>query len=218
MKCLHWKVLMIAICLQGTALNGFSEAQEGRFDIGFRLNGLGGSGKPTNDILGFGIQGRYRLNGRWWVGFGVDQSDEFDVERPAEFLGLPVDFSDDEIDAKGTSTVLMGWIERVYERGGRLEWFWTAGAGLNSVDIDPVEGPRTDGGIYRIVTDTGDEVILSLSAGLRWRFGQRWTIEVAARGDQHFADWDLVDEVSRASTTIDDYFIRGVTLGLRYRF
>lgn len=201
-----------------TALSAPMAAQESKLDLGFQLNALGATGTPTNDILGYGISGRYRLNERWWLGAGIDQSDEFDVERPIEFFGLRGDPAAGEIDAKGTSTMVRVWIERGLPPHRRFGLFWGLGAGINFVDIDPVGGPLEGGGTYQIVTAADDEIILSASAGLRWRFGKHWAFEAALRGDQHLADWALVDQVSGATTRVDDYLVRGVTLGLRYHF
>ena len=214
----HTCILWLMMALLALGLNVPVQAQDERYDVGIQLNGLGGSGKPTNDILGFGIHARFGLNERWWLRVGIDHSDVYDIEGPADFFGLPADFSAGVVDAEGTSTKLMGWVERVYGREGRLEWFWAGGVGYNLNDIDPVTGPLIGGGSYRIITNDTDEVIGSVLGGLRWFLGTKWRIELIVRGDQHFADWKLVDEISGATATIDDYFIRGVTLGLRKRF
>ena len=201
-----------------SALSLPAAAQESKFDIGFQLNILGATGKPTNDILGYGISGRYKLSDRWWIGGGIDRSDEFDVERPIEFFGLRGDPAAGEVDAIGESTMVRAWAERVSLPGRKIEFFLGAGLGVNFVDIAPLEGPLEGGGTYRIVTSADDEYILTALAGLRWRLGERLAFEAALRVDEHIADWRLVDEVSGATTTIDDYSVRGVTLGLRYRF
>lgn len=214
-----WRTTAIcAAALLAFSFAGAIEAQDRGFDLALQATLLGGTGEPTNDILGYGVSGRFRLNDRWWIGVGIDRADEFDFERPAALFGLPVDFSLEGIDALGDSTIVSAWIERVYARGGRLEWFWGAGVGFNSLDIGPVEGPLTTGGSYRIVTDSGDELIATGRGGLRVRIGQRWSLELTLRADQHFADWKLTEEVTGATRTLDDYFIRGGTIGMRYRF
>ena len=114
--------------------------------------------------------------------------------------------------------MVRAWIERVYDRGGRTEWFWSLGAGLNSLDFEPASGQLEGGGSYRILTTADDELILSIGAGLRWRLGSRWALEATVLGDQHFAEWMLRDEFSDSTALIDDYFIRGVTVGIRCRF
>ena len=82
-----------------------------RWDTGLRFNIIGGSGKPTNDVLGFGIFGRYRLGDRWTVGLAVDVSDEFDIERTPELVGLEQDPDAPVIDSTGSSEGLNAWID-----------------------------------------------------------------------------------------------------------
>ena len=190
-----------------------------RWDTGIRLNIIGGSGKPTNDVLGYGVLGRYRLDDRWTLGLGVDISDEFDIERTPELVGLEQDPDAPVIDSTGSSEGLNAWIERRY--GGddrRLQWFWTVGAGVNSVDVDDQAGPLASGGSFDIAIDAGTEWVASASVGLRVRVGERFLFEPALRLDQHFADWDVTDRVSGATASIDDYVLKGVHLAFAYRF
>jgi hypothetical protein len=190
-----------------------------RWDAGFRLNIIGGTGKPTNDVLGFGVFGRYRLNDRWAVGLGVDVSDEFDIERTPSLVGLERDPDAPVVDSKGSSEGLNAWVERRY--GGddrRLQWFWTVGAGVNSVDVEDQAGPLAGGGTFDVAIDAGTELVASASLGLRVRLGECFLFEPALRLDQHFADWTLTDRVSGATASIDDYLLRGVHLAFAYRF
>lgn len=187
-----------------------------RFDLGLRANIVGGTGKPSNDILGFGLIGHYRLGGRWAVGFGIDHSAKFDVERAPDLVGLT---SPEVIDAVGTSTALTGSIERTFgPPGGRWEGFLSVGVGINSVDIDDVSGPLVDGGTFDISTDVDTEVLALAGLGGRWWFGNAWGAEAQVQGQRRFADWDLVDRVSGATGTIDDYTVRGILLTLLHRF
>ena len=190
-----------------------------RWDTGIRLNIIGGSGKPTNDVLGYGVLGRYRLDDRWTLGLGVDISDEFDIERTPELVGLEQDPDAPVIDSTGSSEGLNAWIERRY--GGddrRLQWFWAVGAGVNSVDVDDQAGLLAGGGSFDIAIDAGTEWVASASVGLRVRVGERFLFEPALRLDQHFADWDVTDRVSGATASIDDYLLKGVHLAFAYRF
>ena len=178
-----------------------------------------GSGEPTNDVPGYGLYGRYRLNDRWAVGFGADLSDEFDVERTAELVGLVQDPSVEDVDSKGSSQGLGAWIERRY--GGderRLQWFWTAGLGFLSVDVDDQSGPLADGGTFDVIVDAGSEIVASVGVGMRVRLGSRFFLEPTLHADQHFADWTLTDRVSGATGTIDDYLLTGVSVGFTVRF
>ena len=212
--------LIAAVCLVGFLVCGPAQAQEGsRFEGGLRLDVLVADGEPANDIPTAGVFGRYRLNDRWRLGLAVDHSPKFDVERPYEFLGLAGDPSAGEIDANGTSTSLLAWIERVYERPGRrLEWLWGVGGGLANVDVEDVSGPRAGGGLYDITQEVGTEILASLSGGLRLRLAERWVFEAALRLDQHFTDWTVTDRVTGRTTTLDDYLVKGAHFGIVYRF
>jgi hypothetical protein len=190
-----------------------------RWDAGLRLNIIGGTGKPTNDVLGYGLFGRHRLDDRWTVGLGVDISDEFDIERTPELVGLVQDPDAPVVDSKGSSEGLSAWIERRYgDDDRRLQWFWTAGVGVNSVDVEDQAGPLAGGGTFDIAIDAGTELVASASLGLRVRLAERFLFEPALRLDQHFADWDVTDRVSGATASIDDYLLKGVHLAFAYRF
>lgn len=192
-----------------------------RFDLGFRANVIGADGEPTNDIPSVGLYGRYRLDDHWRLGVGVDYSSKFDVERPHEFLGLVGDpeSGESEIDAHATSTNLLAWIERAYGAPEtRLEWFWSLGGGVGVVDVDALSGPLAGGGSYEIVEDVGTELLAMGMGGLRVRLAKAWTFEAALRLEQHFTDWVVTDLQSGASISLDDYLVRGVHLGIGYRF
>ena len=195
-----------------------AQAQEYKWDGGFRLNGIGGSGKPTNDVLGFGLFGKRHLNERWAVGFSVDISSEFDVERSPQLAGVPQDPDAKVIDSIGEMTLFKGWVQRTYRPDRKLSYFWRVGAGFGDVNIDPVSGPTPSGGTFTVVTDAGSEVIVEGSFGLELDLGSRWFLEVAARIEQHLADWTLTDTVSGSSGKIDNYSLRGIHFGLGFRF
>lgn len=216
----RWRVAAVVL-VASMSLAGAAPAQspgESDRNFGLRLDIVGGSGKPANDILGAGLFGHYRLNDRWWLGLALDHSPGFDVERPYEFLGLRGAGDEEEVDADGTMTSLLAWIERVYERPGRMEWFWGVGGGAATVDVDDITGPLAGGGSYAIANDVGTELIATASGGLRLKFGARWAFELALRLDQHFTDWTVTDRVSGRSAQLDDYLVKGGHLGLLYRF
>lgn len=191
-------------------------AADGDFDLGLRGVVVTGDGEPTNDITGFGLFGHARIDERWSVGFALDHSPEFDVERAPDLLGL---VPTEVVDAKGTSTTLSGWIERTYESGGGpWEWFWSAGLGIVDVSVDDVAGPLAGGGSFDLTIDAGTEWLVAGALGLRRRLGEGWALEAALRADQHFADWTLTDRVSGASGTVDDYLVTGVHFGVLKRF
>jgi hypothetical protein len=214
--------VVAVVFLVALALTGSADAQERRFDLGVRFDALTAGGEPANDMLGLGVFGRYRLDDRWRVGLGIDYS-EFDLERPALIVGLPADFSGGVVDGAATSTTLSVWLERVYGAGRAREWFWTAGFGGAAIDVDDVTGPLEGGGAYTLSTSFDgelgvEEVLVSVSGGLRLRVGGRSAVEIALRADQHIADWEVVDQVSGATGRSDDYLARGVTVGWVSRF
>jgi len=193
-------------------------AQEERWEVGARFNVVTAGGEPANDIMSAGLFGRYRLNDRWLLGFGVDQS-EYDFERPWATLGLRQDTSVEVIDASTSATALSVWAEREYARPGkRLRWFWSGGLGFTSPDVDDVSGPIEGGGIFNITTDPGSEVIVSGTGGLRLPFAKRWLFDFQVRVDHHLADWEVTDTVSGLTTTLDDYTGLGGSLALSFRF
>jgi hypothetical protein len=215
----RWRVAAVVLVV-ALSLVGPAQAQSPGFDrnIGLRLNIVTGDGEPTNDIPGGGLFGHYRLNDRWWLGLALDHSPGFDVERPFEILGLASAAPDEEVDADGTMTTFLAWIERVYDRPGRMEWFWGVGGGGGTVDVDDLIGRRLGGGTYNIVNDVGTELLATASGGFRVDLGSLWAFEFALRLDQHFTDWTVTDRVSGRSATVDDYLLKGGHFGFLYRF
>lgn len=196
---------------------GFSSvlAEERRFEAGARYVVVTAGGEPTNDQSGAGVFGRYRLTDKWLVGAAID-SMSGDVERPYEWFS---NTSPLEIDSSVDSTLFSGWIEREYGKQDRkLRWFWNAGLGFASPDVDDVKGPLTGGGTFDITTDAGSETLLSAAVGLRRSFSKRFGFEVGLRGNRHFADWKLTDRNSGETATLDDYTTKGLHFGLRVAF
>jgi hypothetical protein len=191
--------------------------QDGKLDLGLRANIMAGGGEPTNDVPGFGLFGHFPLNDRWSIGFALDHSPEFDVERTAKIVGFEQQGEEDEIDSKGTSTTLSAWIERFY--GERFQWLWGVGGGISDVEVDPLEGVRPDGTPFRVETDAGTELLLIGNGGFRYWFGARkWLVSTEIRLEQRFGSWEL-REVNRGdSAEIDDYLLTGVHFGLSRRF
>ncbi len=196
-----------------------SSARDSRFDLGIRLNLVGGSGKPTNDVLGYGVNARYELGERWAIGFGFDRADEFDVERSAQLVGLTQSAAVEDIDHKASATALRFWLDLTYgTRDSRFRLFWTAGVGANELSFENATGPLAGGGRFDIAVEAGTELMVEGSLGVRVRAGSAWAFEAAACVIHHFADWDLVDRVSGNQGSIGDYTLRGLRLGLRYHF
>jgi hypothetical protein len=216
-----WRRLLALSMFALAALAAASPAvaAEERFELGLRLGAVAADGEPTNDIMGGGVYGRYRLSDRWRLGVAVDHSPDFDVERPYEFLGLVGDPAAGEVDAAGTSSNVLAWIERAYPRpGGRLEWFWGVGGGVGFVDVEPVAGALADGGRYDIAEEVGTELLAIATAGLRVRLGSAWSLEAALRAEQHHTDWKVTDRRSGRSVSLDDYLTTGGHFAIAYRF
>jgi hypothetical protein len=190
-----------------------ARAESGRFEVGVRYVVVTAGGTPTNDQMGPGVYGRYRLGERWLVSAALDRL-AGDVERPYEEFG---NRSPEEIDADGESTILSAWIEREYGEQ-RLRWFWSTGVGFTSPDVEDVAGPLEDGGSFDIAIDAGSEILLTAGAGLRRSFTKRFGFEVGVRAGRHFADWQLTDRVNGEHATIDDYTTLGLQGGLRIGF
>ncbi|MFV2032606.1 MAG: hypothetical protein ACC663_08920, partial [Gammaproteobacteria bacterium] len=80
--------ILLNCCLVALmAISSSVYAEEDRWEPGFRLNVEVADGKPANDILGYGIYGRYLINQDWRIGFGLDLA-AYDLERPASLLGI----------------------------------------------------------------------------------------------------------------------------------
>jgi len=215
--CVSRSLLVFGILI--LALATTSKAEEKRFEIGSRVILVTAGGEPANDMISVGVYGEYRLaGGSWYVGGAIDQY-SYDFERPWKFVGLQQDTTVDVIDAPTDATVFSGWIGRESGRQDRRLWFfWTAGLGIGSPDVEDVTGPVAGGGTFDITTGPGSEIIVSATGGLRQRVGKRWSFQFALRADHHFADWKVVDQISGSTGTVDDYTGLGANLSVGFRF
>jgi hypothetical protein len=194
------------------------EAEERTFAVGVRTQVTAADGEPANDIPGVGIIGRYALNEHWSIGAAIDHM-EYDFEEPAKVIGIAQDPTLEPIDALAEANVLSAWLERTFIRPqSPTTWFIGVGLGAASVDVPDVAGARADGGQFAIRTDVETEIIASLVGGVRRNFGGRWYAEFSLRADQHFAEWRIVDRVSGAQGSIDDYLALGgyLAVGIRW--
>ena len=207
------------ISLVGSSLlSAHAYADEQRFSLGLRGVITAADGEPANDIPGAGVFAQYALNAQWMLGAAVDLT-SFDVERPAKLVGIEQDPTVEAIDAKAEGTTLSFWIERLFnDPQSRVVWYAGVGLGAASIDVPDAQGPRADGGRFDIHTEADDELIASLTAGLRLDFGAGWFAEFALRADQHFADWRMTDSVTGLQHTVGDYFAWGGHVGLGVRW
>jgi hypothetical protein len=193
------------------------EAEERNFALGVRVMVTAADGEPANDIPGAGVLGRYALNEGWSIGVAVDRT-EFDFEEPAKVIGVVQDPALEPIDALAEATALSAWFERTFARQGPIAWFIGAGLGAASVDVPDAAGARADGGQFNVHTEVDTEIIASIVGGVRLDFGSRWFAEFSVRADQHFADWRIVDRISGAQGSIDDYLALGGHLAIGVRW
>jgi hypothetical protein len=195
-----------------------AEAEERTFALGVRALVTAADGEPANDIPGMGVLGRYALNERWSIGAALDRT-EFDFEEPAKVIGIVQDPALEPIDALAEAIVVSAWLERTFTQPQRpMTWFVGAGIGAASVDAPDVVGARADGGQFNVHTEIDTEIIASIVGGVRLDFGSRWYAEFSVRADQHFADWRIVDRISGAQGSIDDYLALGGHLAVGVRW
>ena len=199
------------------AMAGPVVAQESRWEAGGGILFVNGDGSPAHDTQTFTAFGRYRFSGKWLAGFSLGLN-VFDFERPVELLGFEQDPGEEPVDAKTEATVLSGWLEREHGSAGRVAWFWGPSLGLASVSVDDASGVLADGSAFTVTTDAGLEVIAALRGGLRVRLGERWRLELEARVEEHFADWQLEETVSGTEESVDAYSMQGAGVMLVYRF
>ncbi len=210
----HKATALIAL----TLLAVVSYAEESEYELGFRANVLLGDGVPSNDILGAGVIGRYRLSDGWFVGLGLDRY-EYDFERPWRIVGLEQDPAADVIDAPADSTVFSGSLGRLYnETDHGFDWFWTLGLGYSLPNVDDVSGFTDTGEAFDLTFDVGNEFHLMASLGTSYNFSSSWSTTFAARIEHHFMDVLITDRVSGDTATVDSQSPVGVYLSLNYRF
>ncbi len=218
MKSMSLATLAAPVLLALSLLPGPAAAQnDAGYEITPRLNIVGGSGRPTNDILGFGVALQRRLDNGWYLGFNVDYSPAFDFEEPYLILDIPR--APEIVDAEGTMLLLTVVGERRYplKRPGWIG-FWNLGGGIAEVDLEDVDGQRGDGGRFDIETDAGSEWILVAGAGFLQRLGPGWSARYELTFEYHIADWDLRDRVNGITGEIDDYDIYGLRIGVSRQF
>jgi len=200
-----------------SALSSAAVAQDRQLEIGFRPLVLASQGEPSNDMLGGGIVGTWHWRDDWYFGVALD-SMTFDYERPQFALGISQPPGLKAIDGSNSFTRLSGWIERRYESDGAWDWFWGAGLGYATVDVETVTGPTALLGTFNIVTDASDEIHLVTSAGLRRSLGDKWTFAATFHLEHHLTDYEIRDTVSGATGKIGAHTPVGLSATFGYRF
>jgi len=200
--------LVVLLC----AMPAFGVDETARFHAGIRGGVTLGDGIPSNDMPYGGAFGRYRLGDQWLVGVGVDRF-EFDFEQPANVVGIDPTAI---VDALATEYVVNAWVERELTAGTGLTPFLGAGIGIGFVNVDDAVGTVGGGGAFRLTTDAGTEFIPSALGGIR--YGGSAFAELGLHADYRFTTWDVTDEVSGATGSIDDYFTYGAHIAVAWKF
>jgi hypothetical protein len=216
MKCFLATVIIVTVGICSAASISFSQdPYDQKFVVGIRGGTFLGDGEPANDLPMFGIYGRYNWSEKWDLGLSLDYLSG-DFERPYKLLGIT---STDELDADMTNIIITVWGEREFSlKSQKLRPYIAGGIGIGLVDVDDVSGTVAGGGPFDIETDAGTEFIPALAVGLRYLFGKRWEAEIARRYSYHIADWDVEDQVSGKSDSLDNYSTYGFYFGLGFRF
>ena len=102
----------LMILLLAIAPPGLRAADDSPYELTTRLNLVGGTGKPTNDILGFGFILHRKLSDDWYLGLALDYSDQFDIETPNDELDID---SVSETDSVASMTMITATAERRYK-------------------------------------------------------------------------------------------------------
>lgn len=188
------------------------------FSMGAHANIVGGRGEPSNDVPGIGIIANHPINDQWFMDIELIHS-EADFERPWKPLGLLQDPAVKTIDAVYTSNALLFHLGQNIEMDSTtLAAYWTAGIGINSIDVDDVSGPLDGGGTFNITTDPGTETLLGMKVGIRQKLGINWSANYALRFDYHLANWVVTDTISATTTSIDNYSSYGLLVGISRQF
>lgn len=189
----------------------------GEIQVGTRGGVWLGDGEPSNDLVNYGVYGRYGLGNGWLLGLSVDLS-EWDLEYPYKQLGYSI--ADEEaVDSKVDGTYVTAWIEREFMHESKaMRPYLLAGLGVGMLDASDITVTLSDGRSATIAADTGTEVIPGIGGGIRFLLGKRWFIEPSLRIDYHITDITVTDRNTGKSSSYDDYFTYGGNVGLGVRF
>ena len=213
-------ILLVMGCILATV--GSASGQEldnYKYQFGVRGGMTLADGEPANDLITYGIYGRYNLNDLWNIGLSVDFLTG-DFEEPNALLGI----SSIELknDAAMSNVVVTLWGEREFnfssEKFQRLKPYAALGLGIGIPSVDDIKGSVNPVGSYNITTDPGTEFVPAFALGLRYILGKNWETELTALYSYHVADWEVKDTISGKISSLDSYSTYGFYLGLGYRF
>ncbi len=208
--------LILLACGLAMAAPHVQAETDGNYEVSGHLNIVGASGKPSNDILGFGVVVHRKLSDDWYLGFSFENATDFDVERPNEEIDIK---SVSETDALATMNMFTLVAERRYALDSQ-NWtgFWSLGGGIADIDIDNATGDARGGGRFDIEIEADTEYVLLGGVGALQKLGEHWSARYEATLEQHFADWKIKDKVSGKTGSYGDYTVYGLRLGLNYQF
>jgi hypothetical protein len=217
MKCFqNLSIATVLTTFLFTLPGGLKAGSNKQYELSGRLNIVGANGTPSNDILGFGVILHRKLSDEWYLGFSLDNSTDFDVERSNEELNID---SVGEVDGLGTMNMVTVVAERRYMLDSE-GWigFWNLGGGIADIDVEDADGNVKGGGTFDIEIDADTETVLIGSVGALQRLGEHWSARYEATLEHHLADWEIKDKVSGKTDSYDDYTVYGLRVGLNYRF
>lgn len=202
-------ILVLTLCGQAQA--------QSRFELGLRGNVLLGDGVPANDILGFGLIGKYYLSDGWFLAGTLDAYD-YDFERPYQVVGLSQDPGVKTIDSKIKSTTLGAALGRHYGDKSGFDWFWSAGVGVGFPDSTNVSGPTDTGTTFDLVIDAKTEIQIMGTLGTTYYSSGRWSFTAAARAEHHFLDITVTDQVTGNTGKVESQTPLGAYLSVNVAF
>lgn len=188
-----------------------------QFELGLRGNVLLGDGQPANDILGFGIIGKYYFSDGWYLAGTLDSYD-YDFERPYRVVGVSQDPNVKTIDSNITSTTLGAALGRHYGDRSGFDWFWSAGIGVGFPDSGNVSGPTDTGGTFDLLVDAKTEIQIMGTLGTSYFLSDKWSFTAAARAEHHFLDISVTDLESGNTGKIDSQTPLGAYLSVNVAF
>jgi hypothetical protein len=209
--------VILAGVLGLAAERGFAQEQDAgpRFDVGIRGLIALSKGQPANDMMGERLIGRWRINDGWYVGVAFDTL-TFDYETPNRALGIAAATVVDGTNDLSRVSVL---VERRFATNRRWDPYWVAGIGTASVDPPHnVAGARAGGGGFDITTRADDELHVYAGGGVMREVGERWLLDATFTFEHHATDYQLVDLVSGARSSIGSHSPYGLALGASFRF
>ena len=213
-----WAFILSTLFALGLFLPALSvaDSESRNKHLGIKGGTMLGDGVPSNDMIMYGLYGRYNMKPEWYVGIALDYS-EFDFERPNEVLGLSP--ATEELDALAEVWYVTAWIEKEFLlKNESIVPFASAELGVGFLDVSDIIIPLQGGGQADITTDPGTEILAGIGFGVRFLLGDKWFLEPIFRLDHHFADWTVQDRVSGTTRTIDDYTTWAGQLGFGLRF